>query len=188
MKSEIIFSEKVLFEKISQGNEQAFRLVFERYYRRMFIFARQLVQCPYAAEEVVQEVFIRLWENRDMLVEVRNPADYIFIVVRNHTLNYLRSMLKRQGGREHIWAALEQRAAGADAHLEAEEAAHLVQKIWAKLSLQQQKIFRMSRDQGLSHQEIADELHIARNTVKKHVADSLKVFKTYLKHSVLIFF
>ena len=181
MSKKEIFTDKQLFTLISKGSEHAFSLIFERYHKRMLLFSRQLLQCPYASEEVVQEVFIRLWENRDMLLFVKNPADYIFIVVRNYGLNYLRSMLKKQGARELLWAAMEQRAANADAWLEASETEQLLRKVEAKLSAQQQKVFRMSRDLGLSHQEIANELHISKNTVKKHVAESLKVFKTNLK-------
>ena len=186
-----MFTDKILFEKISEGNEQAFRFIFESYHQRMLLFARKLVQCPYAAEEIVQEVFIRLWENRFMLRDVKNPADYIFIVVRNHTLNYLRSMLKEYEYREHLWNALEIRAVNADELLEAEETEQLLQKILAKLSSRQQEIFRMSRDLGLSHKEIADELQISPSTVKKHVADSIKIIKTYAKQaglSLLMFF
>ena len=152
-----------------------------------------MVHSSHAAEEIVQEVFIRLWEHREMLTEVKSPADFIFILVRNYTLNYLRSMLKEEEGRERLWAALEQRAsqAHADTPLETKETAQLLQKIVAKLTDQQRRVFRMSREEGLSHQEIASELHISKNTVKKHVADSIKMVKVHLKElgfPLLIFF
>lgn len=188
MKNEESFSEKQLFREISRGSEYAFQLIFRRYYQRMLSFVSSVVKSPYAAEEIVQEVFIRLWENRCMLGEIKNSKNYFFIMVRNHTFNYLRAATREQIRREQLWEDLEKRASGIHSILEEQEADQLLKKIIAKLSPQQQKIFRLSREQGLSHQEIASELHLSKNTVKKHVAESLKIFKLYFKKlSVLLF-
>ncbi len=188
MREETLFSEKQLFEKINEESEWAFQVLFKRYYPRMLSFVGKVVKSPYVAEEIVQEVFIRLWENRYMLNEVKNPKDYLFIMVRNHALNYLRAAAREQSRREQLWEDLEKRAANIHATLEEQEAGQWLEKIVAKLSPQQQKVFRLSREQGLSHQEIANELHLSKNTVKKHVAESLKTFKLYLKESGLLLF
>ena len=180
------FSEKKLFKEISEGNERAFQFIFTRYYPRMISFADKMVKSPHVAEEVVQEVFIRLWEQRELLTEIKNPENYFFIVIRNHALNYLRAAANEQRRREQLWAALEQRAVDAITTLEMEEADQFFEKILERLSPQQRKIFRMSREEGLSHQQIADELHLSKNTVKKHVAESLKMLKASLKYFRLI--
>ncbi len=182
------FTDKQLFKEVSEGNEQAFQLVFKRYYQRMFSFAGTVVKSPHLAEEIVQEVFIRLWEQRELLAEISNPENYFFIVIRNRAYNYLRAAANEQSRREQLWEAMQQRAAEPDSSLEAEEADRFFEKIMAKLSPQQQKVFRMSRVEGYSHQQIADELKLSKLTVKKHVADSLKVFKGYLKYFGQLFF
>lgn len=182
MKEETSFTDKQLFKEISEGNERAFQLIFKRYYQRMFSFAGTVVKSPHVAEEIVQEVFIRLWEQREVLAEVKNPENYFFIVIRNHAFNYLRAAANEQNRREQLWEALEQRAVDASSSLEAQEAEQFFEKILAQLSPQQRKIFRMSREEGFSHQQIADELHLSKHTVKKHVADSLKILKAYLKY------
>lgn len=148
----------------------------------MFSFAGKVVKSPHVAEEIVQEVFIRLWEHREVLAEIKNPESYFFIVIRNHALNYLRAAAKEQSRREQLWEALEQRAASIITTMEAQETEQFFEKMLDKLSPQQRKIFRMSREEGFSHQQIADELHLSKNTVKKHVAESLKIFKALLKH------
>ncbi|MDD5620860.1 MAG: RNA polymerase sigma-70 factor [Proteiniphilum sp.] len=181
--NEISFlSDKQLFKEVSEGDERAFQHLFTRYYPRMISFAGMMVKSPFAAEEIVQEVFIRLWEQREVLAEVKSPENFVFIVIRNHTFNYLRAAANEQNRREQLWEALQQRAADETITLEMQEADQFFEKILAKLSPQQQKIFRMSREEGFSHQQIADELQLSKDTVKKHIANSLKVFKSYLKY------
>lgn len=177
-----LLSDRQLFMEVSEGDERAFQHIFTRYYPRMISFAGMMVKSPYAAEEIVQEVFIRLWEQREVLAEVKSPENFVFIVIRNHTFNYLRAAANEQNRREQLWEALQQRAADETITLEMQEADQFFEKILAKLSPQQQKIFRMSREEGFSHQQIADELQLSKDTVKKHIANSLKVFKTYLKY------
>ena len=182
------FNDKQLFKEVSEGNERAFRIIYNRYYQRMYSFAGKVVKSPHVAEEIVQEVFIRLWEQRELLCEVKNPDNYVFIVIRNHTYNYLRAAAREQNRREKLWEALQQRAADESTSLEAEEAEQFLEKLLAKLSPQQRKIFRMSREDGFSHQQIAEELHLSKDTVKKHVANSLKIFKAHLKNFVQLLF
>lgn len=182
------FNDKQLFKEVSEGNERAFRIIYNRYYQRMYSFAGKVVKSPHVAEEIVQEVFIRLWEQRELLSEVKNPDNYVFIVIRNHTYNYLRAAANEQIRREKLWEALQQRAADESTSLEAEEAEQFLEKLLAKLSPQQRKIFRMSREDGFSHQQIAEELHLSKDTVKKHVANSLKIFKAHLKNFVQLLF
>ena len=177
-----LLSDRQLFMEVSEGDERAFQHIFTRYYPRMISFAGMMVKSPYAAEEIVQEVFIRLWEQREVLAEVKSPENFVFIVIRNHTFNYLRAAANEQNRREQLWEALQQRAADETITLEMQEADQFFEKILAKLSPQQQKIFRMSREEGFSHQQIADELQLSKYTVKKHIANSLKVFKSYLKY------
>lgn len=182
------FNDKQLFKEVSEGDERAFRIMYNRYYQRMYSFAAKVVKSPHVAEEIVQEVFIRLWEQRELLCEVKNPDNYVFIVIRNHTYNYLRAVAREQNRREKLWEALQQQVTDEGTSLEAEEAELFLEKLLAKLSPQQRKIFRMIREDGFSHQQIADELHLSRDTVKKHVANSLKIFKAHLKNFVQLLF
>ncbi len=187
MSKRLSLSEKHLFKKVSEGNELAFQLLFEQYYQRMLSFVYSLVKSSFAAEEIVQEAFIRLWENRDLLADVRKPDDYIFIIVRNHALNYLRQLAKEQKQRVQLWECVKQQAVYTAEPFEEQEAEQLWQKILAKLSPQKQKIFRLSRDMGLTQQEIATQLKLSKNTIKNQIVDSLKVVKEHLKHSYLLF-
>lgn len=177
-------SDKQLFNEVSIGDERAFRILYNRYYQRMYSFACKVVKSSHVAEEIIQEVFIRLWEQRELLSEVKNPDNYVFIVIRNHTFNYLRTAARENSRREKLWEALQQRVTDEATSIEAEEAEQFLKKLLTKLSPKQQMIFRMSREDGLSHQQIADKLQLSKDTVKKHVANSLKIFKIHLKNYV----
>jgi RNA polymerase sigma-70 factor (family 1) len=177
-----MLSDRHLFERISEGEEQAFHLFFRRYHQRMVTFTGKVVKLPHVAEEIVQEVFIRIWENRGTLADIRNPEDYLFILIRNHALNHLCAAAIEERRREQLWEALEQQAADMTSALEIKEAEAFFAKILAKLTPQQQLIFRMNREEGLSHLQIAEKLNLSRHTVKKHVANSMKIFKANLKY------
>jgi len=176
------FTDKQLFEAVCEGNERAFQHIFTRFYPRMISFAGMMVKSRDAAEEIVQEVFIRLWEQRELLSEVKSPENYLFIVIRNQALNHLRAAAKEQNRREQLWEALQQRVADDSTTLEMLEADQFFEQIVARLTPQQQLVFRMSRTEGYSHQQIADQLHLSKETVKKHIANSLTQLRSYLKH------
>lgn len=183
-----LLSDKQLFKEVSEGNEQAFQQLYNRYYQRIYSFAVKVVKSTHVAEEVVQEVFIRLWEQRELLSEVKSPDNYLFIVIRNHVFNHLRTAANELNRREQLWEAFQQRVADEATTLEAQEAEQFLDLLLAKLSPQQRIIFRMSREEGFSHQQIADELHLSKNTVKKHIANSLKIFKTHLRNYIQLLF
>jgi len=174
--------DKQLFLAINENCENAFHIVFERYRQPMWSFAMTVVKIPEIAEDVVQESFIKLWEVRETLANVDKPKDFIFILVRNRALDALRRMAHQDKEREKLWQHLKTQCPNYSGYyLEAEQAEDVLKGIVAKLPTQQQKAFKMSRDLNLSHQDIADELKISKNTVKKHISIALKTCREQLK-------
>ena len=174
--------DKQLFLAINENCEDAFHIVFERYRQPMWSFAMTVVKVPEIAEDVVQESFIKLWEVRETLANVDKPKDFIFILVRNRALDALRRMAHQEKEREKLWQHLKAQCPNYSGYyLEAEQAEDILKGIIEKLPAQQQKAFKMSRDLNLSHQDIADELKISKNTVKKHISIALKTCREQLK-------
>ena len=176
-------TDKELFSLVSQGSEQAFRLIFDRYQRRMWLFVVTLVKSSYVAEEIIQESFIKLWNYRDLLANVKKPDDFIFILIRNHALNYLRTLVGEQKGKNRLWEAIKQQSAYYDYSLEAKETEQVIAQIIECLPAQQRNIFHLSRDRALSHQEIADQLNLSKNTVKNHLVAAFKSIRVQLKRA-----
>jgi len=174
-------TDKQLFVAISEGDERAFRLIFDRYRQKTWSFVLTLVKSQHIAEEIIQESFIKLWENRKALAEVKNPDDYLFIFVRNHLFNTLRNMTREEKKKAQLKKNLEQREVYMDHYwLEVQQAAQMLEQIIARLPNQQKKIILLKREKALSLQEIADKLKISKNTVKKHLSVALKTCRKQL--------
>jgi len=149
----------------------------------MWQFAITIVKSEHIAEDIVQESFIKLWESRNILAEVKKPNDFIFILVRNHAFDVLRKLAREEKEleREQVWETLKQQSAYSDYWLEAKQTTQILEQIIAQLPAQQQKVIRMSREEGLSHQDIAEHLKISKNTVKKHLVVALRTCREQLK-------
>jgi RNA polymerase sigma-70 factor (ECF subfamily) len=181
------YNEIELFHRIAEGEEPAFRRLFEMYRERLFIFARQLSHSTVEAEEIVQDIFLKLWENRAHLAEVSYPKKYIYTMARNRTLDYLTNAAKSRKAVQIIWANITESNNLTEELLHAQESQRLIYKAVAQLPEKKQAIFWLSRHDGLSHQEIAQRMNISVQTVKNNLTDILKYVKIYLSgHSELL--
>ncbi|KAA2241374.1 RNA polymerase sigma-70 factor [Chitinophaga agrisoli] len=181
------YKETQLFNSIAAGNESAFRELFEMYRERLFIFARQLSHSTVEAEEVVQDIFLKLWENRAHLSEISYPKKYIYTMARNRALDLLTSIARNKKAVQMIWANISASNNLTEELLQAQESQQLIYKAIAQLPEKKQAIFWLSRRDGLSHQEIAQQLGISVQTVKNNLTDILKYVRIYLSgHSELL--
>jgi RNA polymerase sigma-70 factor (family 1) len=169
-----------------------FKRLFDSYKNRIYGYVLAIARSPYAAEEITQEIFIKLWLCRDLLPQVENLDGYIFTIARNRTLNYLRkAAYDTRLLRELQELAMPQ-------HNNVEELAlvtdyeRLLRDALSMLSPQRRLVFQLSRDGGLNHEQIAEQLHLSRNTVKNHMVEALRFIRSYLgQHGslmILIFF
>ncbi|RYF79643.1 MAG: RNA polymerase sigma-70 factor [Chitinophagaceae bacterium] len=164
--------EKELLLYVSEGNEAAFRELFYRYADRLGSYVLRLTHSKTLAEEIVQDVFLKIWTGREALVKVENFGVYLFVVCRNQTLNAMRKAL-RETSHQKEWeknqaAILEmnQEGTGED---ETAQVEGLVNSAINQLPTQQQKVWLLSRKDGLTHPQIAAVLGISRETVKKYI-------------------
>ena len=170
------------------GDESVFTFAYELYGAKVYRLAFKFLKNKQQSEEIVQETFLKLWINRDQLDPSGNMWLYLFVIAKRLSLNTLR---------HNAWAVQLSESVlpvALDMHNETEEEVlvhdleQYTQKIIQKLPRQQQLVFKLSRVDGLSHKEIAEQLHISQNTVKNHMVDALKTLKLSLKYSDLIFF
>lgn len=177
----IALNEKEYFLRISGGDESAFSEIFYHYVPRLYSFIRKMTRSAETAEEIVQDVFLSLWNNRVMLTEIENPCAYIFTMATNKTFNYLKS----KAIRDKYLHSLQQKNAESDNHtLEAidfHESQQLIHKLVDQLPSQKKIIYKLTRDEGMTHDEVAVQLGISKNTVKNHLVETLKYLKKYLQ-------
>ena len=191
VKDTILLNENVLFVRISQGDEAAFSEIFYSYVQRLFPFVKKMTRSAQVAEEVVQEVFVSLWANRKKLTDIENCSSYIFTIAVNKTFNHLRS----KAIREKYLGTMVNNDDGSDNNtmdtIDFHESQYLVHKLVNQLPPQKKTIYKLTRDKGMSHDEVAVQLGISKNTVKNHLVEALRFLKATLqkyKEVSIIFF
>jgi RNA polymerase sigma-70 factor (ECF subfamily) len=181
------YNEVDLFLRISEGEEPAFRRLFEMYRERLFIFASQISHSTVDAEEIVQDIFLKLWENRTQLSHVSYPRKYIYTMARNRALDHLTSIARNKKAIEAIYVNITGANNATEELLQAQESQQLIYKALAKLPEKKQTIFWLSRRDGLTHQEIAQRMNMSVQTVKNNLTDILKYVRIYLSgHSEIL--
>lgn len=160
-------SEKDLLLKVANGDEKCFRQLFFKYHQLLGTHIYRLTNSLDIAEEIVQDVFLKLWTSREALSEVHNFKAYLFVVSKNHTLNCMR---KRSKERMYIRKSEENFARDySDSEAESDIYRSLLDEAINRLPAQQQKVYLLSRHERLRYAEVASRLDISRETVKKYL-------------------
>lgn len=166
---------KYLFGRISaESDEAAFAELFRDQYARLFRFSMQYVETPEAAEEIVSDIFLKLWKYRGHLHTVKNPESYLFIGVKNQSLNYI-----KQYSRYKITSAddLLQQLASTDSPpqmIEWKELRFRLDQTVAELPEQCRTIFRLVKEEGVKPQQVAKILNLSVRTVETQLYRAMK--------------
>lgn len=176
-----LHDDAALVVQMAQGDETAFRQLFDRYWDNIYGVALTFTKSPDIAEEIVQDVFLKIWLKRDQLPAVEKFDAYLFIVARNHILNKLRKKIKEEPLLDLALDEIQESANTPENIVVTKEYERLVRQAVEQLPPQQRLIYNLSRQQGLSQEEIAASLHISRNTVKSHMNKALQVIRSFLR-------
>jgi RNA polymerase sigma-70 factor (ECF subfamily) len=173
-------------ERIRASDERAFEALFRAYVDSLCSFAYSYTESRSAAQEIVQDLFCRLWEHRDSLDVPRNVNAYLYGAVRNRAINYLRTCHVERALRRRLLRAEEvQKAAGesvlAEDELNAQELAAAVERAVGEMTVRCREVFTLTRDQHLSYAEVAAVLHISPKTVEIHMGRALAFLRQRLK-------
>lgn len=175
-------------QRLIAGDESAFSKVYGFYSGKVYRLAFRFLKDKEQSEEIVQEAFINLWLNREKLDPEGNPWLYLYVIAKRLSLNALREVSKSATLTEKLLSRIKEAQNTTEEGIIANELENSIDKIIDKLPKQQQLIFKLSRIEGLSHKEIADQLQISPNTVKNHMVEALKTLRTHLKYSNLTYF
>lgn len=177
-----------LVRRVADGDQEAFALIFHRYSDKLAAFLFTLTGNREDVKEIVQEVFLKLWQRRSSLETVDDLDGYIFIVSRNAALDLLRKNLSERKARE---STADQASAdpGPEAASRFKKLVQLHTAAIRQLPPQQQKVYVLSREEGLTHREIADLTGISAETVKKHIMAAARFVRAFVSehYEVLLF-
>jgi RNA polymerase sigma-70 factor (family 1) len=173
------YDDITLFRMTAEGDEMAFTELFHRYNPKLLPFVFKLTRQESIAREIIQETFLRLWVDRHKLPAVDQPASWIFRIASNVSINWLRQQGRR---RQLLQLAEADTANAAPAHetVESRELSLIIHRAVDALPDKRQQIYRLSREQGLTHQQIANELGISPNTVKNQIGIALQFIQTFI--------
>lgn len=170
-----------LLAKIAAGDEHAFATLLDQYRARVFSHVLTYVKMHDEAVEMVQDIFVKVWVNRERLVEVKDFPAYLFIVSRNYLVSSIRKrVLERTSLQDEDML---HEIIRPDNSLEVKELEKYVAAAVEQMPQQQRLVFTLSRNGQLSQEEIANKMKITKRTVKFHMAAALNFLRVYLKHS-----
>ncbi len=152
--------------QVSQGNEIAFTELVNDYSGILFTVVYRYLGSKELAEEVVQDILIRVWQSRETLAEIRNFRTYMYVLCRNYAINALKKLLYEQKQlKRHIKEASPENESSSDT----ETGLNLIDKAIETLSPHQRRAWELSRRHSKTYQEVASEMDISRETVKTHI-------------------
>ena len=180
MSSEILNNEKELLVLLAGGDKLAFTKLFEYHRNRIYTVAFKMTRSSAISEEIVQDIFLKIWLKRADFVDVQNFSAYLFIVTRNEVYR----VLKRIARDYKITSLLskDEQSMVKDKtahHVMEKEYSLLLQKAVDRLPNQQKQVYKLMKDQGLKREEVAEILHIQPETVKFHLAQAMKNVRTF---------
>jgi RNA polymerase sigma-70 factor (family 1) len=177
------YEEKALLKAVAKGDGDAFRVLFTAYRPKVYYIARKLLQSDAQAEDALQEIFLKLWLNREKLPELHSFNAYLNTITRNHLYNMLRTLANEEVFLWR-WCLPDGQGDGPETALSPmvlRELKDALQKAMTALTPQQKRVFELSRLEGLRHEEIAAVLDISKETVKKHIGEALRVVRDKIR-------
>lgn len=174
-------NEEILIERLKDGDETAFELLFRFYYAGLVVFASQFTFDLAESEDIVQDFYIRLWEKRDNLKSADSLKSYFFQSVKNRCLNFLKQQkVKEQTVQSLISLSENNFLYDPDLYIASELQTKVKQCVDA-LPERNREVFKMSRFDGLKNEEIAERLNISKRTVETHISNAIKILRIDLK-------
>ena len=164
--------ERELILSLKQSSKDAFTALYKQYWKQVYNFSRLYLTSADAAEEVVQEVFIKIWETREFLREDDHFKGLLFIITRNLIFNRHRKNMNEDFYKVTVLAA----------EIDAHNLQEYIDRLIDELPPRRREIFNLSRKEQKSYKEIALLLNISEKTVENQISEALK----YLKKNITL--
>lgn len=181
-----LYEIKQCFQSLAIGDTDAFGTIFERYKKRVFAVALKMLKSETEAEEIVQDVFLSIWLSKEKLSNIDDPEAYLFTITYNTIYAYLKKASRNKQLLNSIIGHLTQIQNVTDETIALHETGKLIYEAVQQLPLQQRTVYVLCKQEGLSYDEIAEHMHLSRNTVRNHLAEAMKTIRAFLKKTTVV--
>jgi RNA polymerase sigma-70 factor (family 1) len=174
--------------RLRQGDVEAFDILYQKYHQGLYFNILKLIRHTAATQDILQEVFLKLWERRSSLDPDQSVTAWLFVVSYNKAADYLKHYLRHSisldESQEKIMALPPE-----ESYLTIEERTQLLTEAIGQLSPQKRRVLELCKLQGKTYEETAQELHISRHTVKEYLATAISHIKGYIRqHGAMLWF
>ncbi|MEH6304168.1 RNA polymerase sigma-70 factor [Olivibacter sp. CPCC 100613] len=178
--------EKALLLEIKQGNAYALESLMMRYEERVFQFVLRVVNSKELAEEITQDVFVKIWEGRENLGKIDSIGAWMYTLGKNKAINLLKELTARAAREEYYAKDSDWLIGGESEAKEKGDIFKLVDEAVAQMPEKCQQIFILKRDEGLSNEEIADRYNLSIHTVKNQLKKSYAILRKSIVEQTLV--
>lgn len=186
----VLHTDSELVERLRKGDVEAFDQVYQRYAGKLFAFSLKYLKSNEEAEELVQSVFLKVWENQKKLKKEASFKSYLFTIAYNEICNLFRRRKYQQKFIDKAIVEKTEVSGESEDLIDYQFVLEQIDQIIAQLPEKQRAVFMKSRLEGKSSKEIAAELGLSPGTVDNYVSESLKFIRNNLKDrhlSVILF-
>lgn len=177
-----LYNEQELLLQIAKGNEAAFTTLIRHHWKNVYGHALAWLKSAEEAEELTQDVFLKVWNSRDRLTEITSFENWLFIIARNVMASAFRKKIETPSFLTDQY--IEESSLRPDHLMERQQHYQILLAGIALLPDKRQQVFRMSRLEGLSHNEIAAKLGMHKDTVAQYIVKAVVFLKSYLQEHI----
>jgi RNA polymerase sigma-70 factor (family 1) len=181
-----VIDEKNLLARVSQRDESAFRIIYDAYQSQILTFANKYLKSRQLAEEVAQEIFLKIWNLGDKLNAINDLENYLLTITRNRAFDVLRQLKREARYIQSIGEADDPGENITEESILLSDTRQLLERGINLLPPQQKQVYTLCHQQGLKYEEAAKELGISPQTVHRHMKLALKSLRSFMaKHTDL---
>jgi RNA polymerase sigma-70 factor (ECF subfamily) len=178
-----MYTDKELLERISEDDSAAFTILYRRHWEEMYVVAAKALREKTNAADVIQDVFLSLWNRRHELKIEGSLTNYLHTAVRYKAIHHIEKNITR---RDYLAVLADVSVnwlpPNAEVDLQLEELQKALSTVVTRMPPKMQQVYILSRQQQLSHKEIAEQLSVSVETVKKHIQHALQLIKAALQY------
>jgi RNA polymerase sigma-70 factor (ECF subfamily) len=176
-------NENEILLRVAEGDEKAFALIVDHYTDIIYPHLLSYIKNAEKAEEITQDIFLRIWNNRTRLAAMENFPGYVYIITRNRAKTAFKEQLADRA--KVVIDPLSDILADAEAvSLEVKELHRVLQQAIENLPPRRKEVFLLSRVENLTYDQIAAQLNISRSAVRQHIVEALVFLRSYLKETL----